>query len=131
MVLPGLKGEDEMKLSSENVQKIFDECFSETGDKKVVSVVHEFFFNSNKLNENSDKIRDMLYQLPENFMKDSGGGWSFLMACNDKNGEQWTGLHLRMEQLFAMGEAIGKVKSLLPRELWKALPGGVPYYVVI
>ena len=120
-----------MKLSSENVQKLFDECFCETGDKKVSAVAHEFTFDSNKLEENSDKIRDMLYQLPKNFMKDSGGGWSFLMACNDKNGEQWTGLHLRMEQLFAMGEAIGKVKSLLPRELWKALPGGVPYYVVI
>lgn len=120
-----------MKLSSENVQKIFDECFSETGDKKVVGIVHEFVFDSNKLDENSDKINDMLRQLPENFMEGSGGGWSFLMACNDKNGEQWTGLHLRMEQLFALGEAIGKVESLFPRNMWKVLPGGVPYCVVI
>lgn len=120
-----------MKLSSENVQKIFDECFSETGDKKVVGIVHEFVFDSNKLDENSDKISDMLHQLPGVFMKDSGGGWSFLMACNDKNGEQWTGLHLNMEHLFAMGEAIGKVESLLPRDMWKALPGGVPYYVIV
>ena len=120
-----------MKLSSENVQKIFDECFYVTGDKKVAGVAHEFAFDSNKLEENSDKIRDMLHQLPENFMKDSGGGWSFLMACNDKNGEQWNGLHLRMEQLFAMGEAVGKVKSLLPRDMWKVLPCDVPYYVFI
>lgn len=120
-----------MKLTSENVEKIFNRCSCETGDKKVIGVVREFSFDSNKLNENFDEISDMLHQLPENFMKDSGGGWSFLMACNDRSGEQWTGLHLRMEQLFAMGEAIGKVKSLLPREMWKALPGGVPYYVIV
>lgn len=120
-----------MKLTSENVLKVFDKCFCEMGDKKVMGVAHKFSFDSKMLNENQDEINDMLRQLPENFMEGSGGGWSFLMACNDKNGEQWTGLHLRMEQLFAMGEAIGKVKSLLPRELWKALPGGVPYYVVI
>ena len=120
-----------MKLTSENVLKVFDKCFCEMGDKKVMGVAHEFSFDSKMLNENQDEINDMLRQLPENFMEVSGGGWSFLMACNDKNGEQWTGLHLRMEQLFAMGEAIGKVKSLFPREMWKALPGGVPYYVIV
>lgn len=120
-----------MKLSSENVKKIFDECFCETGDKKVIGIAHEFSFDSNKLNENSTEIRDMLHQLPDTFMKNIGGGWGFLMACDDKNGNQWTGLHLRMEQLFAMGEAIGSVKSLFPREMWKLLPGGVPYYMVI
>lgn len=120
-----------MKLSSENVKKVFDECFLENGDKKVIGIAHEFSFDSDKLSKNSDEIKDMLHQLPDPFMQDIGGGWSFIMACDDKNGNQWTGLHLRMEQLFVMGEAIGAVKSLFPRKFWKELPGGVPYYVVI
>ena len=120
-----------MKLSSENVQKLFDECFCETGDKKVSAVAHEFTFDSNKLEKNSDKIKDMLYRLPENFMKDSGGGWSFLMGSKGRNGGEGTGLHFKMEPLFAIGEAGWKVKSLFPRELWEAIPGGVSYFVGI
>ena len=58
-----------------------------------------------------------------------GGGWSFLQACVDKNGNHW-GEHSNMEELFCLGIAIGKVESLLPRDMWKVLPGGVPYYVI-
>jgi hypothetical protein len=35
-----------------------------------------------------------------------------------------------MEHLFQLGLAAGYVKPLLPREMWAAFPGGVPYYVV-
>lgn len=120
-----------MKLTSENVENIFSKCVSDSGEKRISVIAHEFIFDSAKLEEHEAEISDMLHQLPKEFMKDSGGGYSFLMACNDKDGNQWTGLHLRMEQLFAMGEAIGIVKCLLPREIWRVLPGGVPYYVVI
>jgi len=69
--------------------------------------------------------------LPEQFKGSAGGGWSFLNACDDKHGNQWTDLHLRMEQLFQLGIGIGKVKCLMPRAMWSALPGGMPYYAVI
>lgn len=72
----------------------------------------------------------MLSELPKEFKKESGGGMSFLNACNTSKGEQWTGEHAKMEQLFALGIASGMVECLLPRELWSSLPGGVPYYVV-
>ena len=98
-----------MKLTSENVRKVFDKCFCENGDKKIAGVAHEFLFDSKMLNENQNEIYDMLRQLPENFMEGSGGGWSFLMACNDKNGEQWTGLHLRMEQLLLWEKQLEKL----------------------
>jgi hypothetical protein len=39
-------------------------------------------------------------------------------------------MHATMEQLILLGVGIGKVKSLMPREMWDVLPGGMPYYVV-
>ena len=54
-----------------------------------------------------------------------------MAACNDKDGHQWTGLHLTMEKLFALGIGIERVKCLLPRELWKIMPGGMPYFMVL
>jgi hypothetical protein len=76
------------------------------------------------------KIETMLDELPDEFKKTGGGGMSFLNACNDKHGNQWTDLHQRMEQLFQLDIGIGKVKCLMPREMWGILPDGMPYYVV-
>lgn len=55
---------------------------------------------------------------------------SFLSACNDKHGKQWADLHLRMEQLFQLGLAIGKAECVFSRDMWEILPGGMPYYVI-
>ena len=55
---------------------------------------------------------------------------SFLDACMDKHGNQWTDFHQTMEQLVQLGIAIGEVEYCLPRDLWSALPGGVPFLVV-
>ena len=72
----------------------------------------------------------MLSELPDEFRVSGGGGWSFLQACNDRHGTQWTGFHQAMEELFMLGMAAGLVTELLPRDLWDALPGGMPYYAV-
>ena len=68
--------------------------------------------------------------LPHQFRKSAGGGWSFLNACNQEDGEQWTGLHQRMDQLFAMAIGLGLAKWCLPRAMWDVFPGGMPYVVV-
>lgn len=94
-------------------------------------IMARFLFNPAKLEANRAEITDMLLQLPEPFMKSKGGGWSFLQACVDKNGEQWTGLHQTMDRLFTLGIAIGRAKNLLPRAIWSAMPGGMPYFMVI
>lgn len=122
-----------MKLTAENVEKVFGECLSKSEDKavKCEAVVHSFSFCKDKLEENKQNIVDMLSCLPKEFMQNTGGGYSFLAACNDKDGNQWTGLHLIMEKLLALGIGIEKVKCLLPRELWKMMPGGMPYFVVL
>lgn len=122
-----------MELTAENVESVFNECFSENKENAVKcdAVVHSFSFAKDKLNENASKIYDMLCCLPKEFMQNTGGGYSFLMACNDKDGRQWTGMHLTMEKLFALGIGIEKVKCLLPRELWQMMPGGMPYFMVL
>ena len=72
----------------------------------------------------------MLAELPNQFQADKGGGWSFLSACDDRNGHQWTDYHQRMEQLFQLGLALGLVRCPVPRDAWSMLPGSMPYYVV-
>ena len=87
-------------------------------------------FHPSRLEGHRDEIQVMLGQLPDQFQKSKGGGWSFLNAYNDKDGHQWTGFHRIVEKLFMLGTAIGKVSLLFPRSEWKSLPGEMPYYVV-
>lgn len=93
---------------------------------KVEGLVNNFAFDVGKIDENKSAIEDLLQLMPENFRKDVGGGWSFLQLCVDNNGEQW-GEHPDMEALVCLGIAADLAEYVLPRELWKALPGGVPY----
>jgi hypothetical protein len=86
-------------------------------------------FHPERLKNNKLAIRSMLSQLPPTFQHDKGGGHSFLEACNTSNGILW-GDHRSMELLFILGMASNMVKLCAPREMWKSLPGGVPYYVI-
>ena len=93
----------------------------------VEGVVRKFGFHPERLRQYKSEIADMLRQLPNEFHND---GWSFLNACVDQKGNQW-GEHKDIEELFVLGEALGLVKCLMPRELWGVLPGGMPYYMTI
>jgi len=124
-----------MKLTSENVELVFKECLFKDGENTSDPKISEGIqinvgFHKERLNQHRKDISEMLSMLPATFHKDGGGGMSFLNACDDSNGNQWTGMQQIMEQLFLLGQAIGKVKSLMPKYMWNALPGGVPYYVV-
>ena len=104
-----------------------DDCLSVQG------IVHTAVFNRRQLAKHAVEIGAMLAQLPNEFMghdAGGGGGWSFLNACQDRDGNQWTGLHLTMEQLVLLGIGTGQVAWCLPREMWKMLPGEMPYFVV-
>ena len=93
-------------------------------------IQNKFGFHPIRLESHRDRVAEWLKALPSQFQQNGGGGWSFLNACNDRNGEQWTGFHQRMDQLFSLGVALGLAKAVLPREMWDVLPGGMPYYVV-
>lgn len=127
------------KLTSKNVTKIMCDCLytpeeTKTKDclkegKKVEGIMGTFVFNPERLNKNKQKIIDMLMQLPHQFRKSEGGGWSFLNGCMDENDNQW-GEQTTVEALVCLGIAIDKVKYCLPRDMWKILPGSVPYFVI-
>lgn len=120
-------------LTSERVNEVWDACTvteGTTGAVTVEGVVHSATVDPGAIRNHSGEIAELLAELADEFRSDKGGGWSFLNACNDRHGRQWTGLHLDMERLFMLGLAAGKVTLLIPRDLWDALPGGMPYYAV-
>lgn len=127
-----------MELTSENVESIFMDCLfrdnEDTSDPAIAEgITSNFGFHKERLKSHKEDISAMLLQLPLPFQKNGGGGggWTFLNACDNAKGEQWTGLHSIMEQLFSLGQACGKVECLIPRDMWSVLPGGMPYYSVI
>lgn len=125
-----------MKLTAENVHHTFMDCLFDDDEEKKDPVIVEGItlsvgFNPDRLKKNEENIYSMLKELPASFQKDSGGGMSFLQACEDKDGNQWTGLHQTMQELFLLGLASGKVQYCLPKDLWSALPGGMPYLTVL
>lgn len=132
------------KLTSKAVEKVFDSCaiqsqemFDKTPDAIVAEcILHKIAFYPEKIKEHKQEIIDLLNQLPDEFKEADGtdddkkGGWSFLNACVDKDGNQW-GEHYNIEILIALGIAIGKIEFNMPRDMWKFLPGGMPYFKVL
>lgn len=103
----------------------------DTKDAKLVQgLVRDFGFHPGRLAEKKPDIDRMLLELPDVFQKSKGGGWSFLQACETRDGVLW-GQHSDMERLLCLGIAVGSAEYLLPRDMWAALPGGVPYFAVL
>jgi len=132
---------NELLIDSQEVEKAFMDCLYKEEELKGVNgvpkgavivegITNNYGFHPDRLKEKKNKVAEWLKALPHQFRKSEGGGWSFLNACNQENDVQWTGLHLRMEQLFCLGIGLGLVKYQLPREMWLSLPGGVPYLSV-
>lgn len=126
-------------IDPNRVEEILNNCLHTTteeggeptdGHADYEGIVGTYCLHPGRVDDHKLEIGMMLENLPVEFQEKGGGGWSFLNACDDKDGNQWTGLHRTMEHLFILGMAIGRVKPLLPRELWVAFPGGMPYYVV-
>ena len=122
-------------LQADAVSAIFLDCLFKEGEDtngyvKAEGITCTVGFHPQRLEGHSAKISEMLSELPDTFKRTQGGGWSFLNACQDRHGRQWTGTHKIMEQLFQLGIGVGKVTCLLPREMWVVLPGGMPYYAI-
>ena len=124
-----------MELTTENVNTVFLECLFKEGENidnyiKAQCIMLTVGFNPERLKANKENIISMLSELPEALMENTGGGISFLQMCNDTDGTQWTGLHKQLDELVALGLAIGRMEYLVPKELWSSLPGGMPYLKV-
>lgn len=119
-----------MYLTDKNVRKVFKACLSDDNSFIVCGVQFTVYFDRNKIARHKRDIAQMLARLPKDFMRSGGEGWSFLNMCIDADGRQWTDYHQTMDMLVCLGVAIGAVSFILPRNLWTALPGGMPYVVV-
>lgn len=124
-----------MRLTSQAVDDLMRRCLWFAGTQSdgminVEGIKANYAFSTSRIAEHADEIGALLAELPDEFHADKGGGWSFLNACNDRHDNQWTGLHSQMEKLFALGIAAGKARWSLPRELWSACRGEMPYVTV-
>lgn len=122
-------------LTSERVTNTFRDCLFREGEEtsghvRAEGITTTVGFHPERLTSHKADIEAMLAELSADFKKSGGGGMSFLNACMDRNGDQWTGFHLVMEQLFLLGMGVGLVQCQLPREMWRLFPGGMPYYVI-
>lgn len=122
-----------MKLTEERVVELFDGCLWDTSGDHIAQrcIEHSAAFSKSLLEKNREAIRELLMELPTAFhstnLPEGGGGWTFLNTCFDKDYNQWTDQHLVQEMLIMLGLATGQVVWSLPRELWVALPHGMPY----
>jgi hypothetical protein len=121
-------------LNSQDVENIFKDCLFKEGEdqsnaKIVNGIMNKFGFNPERLIIHKQEIAKMLDELPDQFKKNSGGGWTFLNACMTKDNIQW-GEHRNIEQLLSLGIATEQAAYLMPREMWNVLPGGMPYFVI-
>jgi len=117
------------------IDNIFDDCLYEDGEPTdgyipVDGVFNKFGLHPDRLEGHREEVREALLNLPSEFMESGGGGMSFLRACLDKDGNQWTSEHIHIEQLMCLGIGLDIVRFCLPREVWGVLPGGLPYFVV-
>lgn len=120
-------------LTIEAVENLMRACLNGGPENALLveGLVRNFGFSPKKIEENTPEIVKLLNELPETFRENSGGGWSFLMASQDKHGNHW-GEHRNIEELMCLGIAAGKVRYVIEdREMWKLFPGGVPHFVIM
>lgn len=123
-----------MQLTAENVHAVCRDCLFEAGEPQDDAICADglnatFGFHPQRLTAHRADIAAMLAELPEQFHAKTGSGWSFLNACVTKTGEQW-GEHQVMQSLLVLGLASGFISYVMPREMWRLFPGGMPYFVV-
>ena len=116
---------------SELVNEAFIDCLFREGENhinyvRVEGITSVYDFHPERLEEKRELVKGLLAELPEPFKQ----GWTFLNLCENKNGEQWTGLHRRCEQLVVLAIGLDLMEYSFKRERWFMLPGGVPYVTV-
>jgi hypothetical protein len=115
-------------------EELVEGVLSEDADAVIANgILFNYAFHPQRLESHREEVEQMLCNLPLAFRPSAvggGGGWTFLNACQDANDVQWTGEHRVMEILFCLGIALGVAEWSLPRDLWEALPGGMPYVAV-
>ncbi len=84
-------------------------------------------FHAKRVESHKTEIEAFLAELPTE-IKD---GISFLVMCQDKEGQLWTGSHRSVEELLLLGLAIKRLQYCLPKEMWYMLPEKLPYVQLV
>lgn len=122
-----------LKLTIENVEKIFFDCFlpeNYTDDTKVIlvnAVTGNFGFDPEKIEKHAADIQQMISQLSSKF-DEVNGGYSFMnLPFKGETDELW-GEQINGDHLMALGLASGwMMLTFEERDMWSILPGAVPY----
>lgn len=125
---------DDAKLTAARVNQLMVRALygndeTKEGAVMVTGIIHTFGFHPARLTEIKPEVDELLMELPAQFHRRLGGGWSFLKGCMDKHDRQW-GEQSDVEALICLGIAVDSASFPLSREVWDALPGGMPYFEV-
>lgn len=113
--------------------KFMESRLLEDKPKNVLIVMGSVFtaaFDKVRLKAAREDIIELWDQLLPHFRFDhESKGASFLDMCVNADREQW-GEHPNMESLLLLGIGLGIVRYCFSaRNMWQALPGGMPYVV--
>jgi len=124
-------------IDSKRVHEMFKDCLYNdveiVNGKPIVDpvliqgIMSRFGLHSTRLESYREEVKGMLQEIRESFLE----GDSFLNFCTLKDGEQWTGFHDTMQELMCLGLGLGLIEYMLPKEMWRALPGGMPMIKII
>lgn len=85
-------------------------------------LVRQIRFHPKRLMAHKEEICALLAELPDDFRCSVGGGSSFTGLPWDRHGKRWTEIHQNVEQLFVLGNAIGRMSYVLPFDMGKGFP---------
>lgn len=117
-----------LKLTAKNVNDLFytvlfNDGEDHTGYIRVNGVTQNFGLHPGRVASVKERVGELLGQLDPSFFSDDGQ--SFLQLPFSADGTHWCE-HRTAQELMVLGLATGLMVSPLPREMWMALPGGVP-----
>ena len=95
----------------------------------VNGITATFAFHPERLQTMKPLVETWLKLLPRQFQNPQHG-WPFSRADRQDNGEQWTGFHQRMEQLFALATGLGLARKIDSPALRTITGDGLPWYAV-
>ncbi len=120
-------------IKFDEIEEALKDSFADSEENpnliKVEATINVYGLDKEKLETHREFVIETLKQLPPEFMKTTGGGWSLMNMVADKDGNQW-GEQYMADALYVLANGLGLAAFTLPRAMWEALPGGMPYITV-
>jgi len=100
----------------------------EERDRVIVDgFVQTFAFHRDRLEANRSAIKILIRDVVDDtFLLGGGGGNTAIYLTVDRTGQNWAD-QATAEAFFCLAAGLGLATYSVPRELWVAMPGGMPY----